>query len=100
MTTTLAHPPAPSGSTHFPPAAGYPRAHRVRIVTIPDRSCLAIAGVAAPGGPDSEAAMGALYATAYSLTSGDGTLMCLRKTSRGSVVFTRTASVSAESKVG
>lgn len=67
MTMTLAHPPTPAGSTSFPPAAGYPRAHRVRIVTIPDRSCLAIDGIGAPGGPEFTAAMGALYAAAYSL---------------------------------
>lgn len=67
MTMTLAHPPTRARSTTFPPAAGYPRAHRVRIVTIPDRSCLAIDGIGAPGGPEFEAAMGALYAAAYSL---------------------------------
>jgi hypothetical protein len=67
MTMTLAHPPTRARSTTFPPAAGYPRAHRVRIVTIPDRSCLAIDGNGAPGGPGFEAAMGALYSTAYSL---------------------------------
>jgi hypothetical protein len=67
MTMTLAHPPTTPRSETFPPAAGYPRANRVRIVTIPDRSCLAIDGFGAPGGPEFEAAMGALYATAYSL---------------------------------
>jgi hypothetical protein len=67
MTTSLAHEPARPGSTRFPPAAGYPRAHRVRIVTIPDRSCLAIDGTGAPGGPEFEAAMGAIYAAGYSL---------------------------------
>lgn len=58
MTVTLAHPPTPSG---------YPRAHRVRIVRIPDRNCLAIDGTSAPGGPEFQAAMTALYSAAYSL---------------------------------
>lgn len=51
----------------YPPATGLPRDHRVRIVTVPDRRCLAIDGEAAPGSPDFQAAMGALYASAYSL---------------------------------
>jgi hypothetical protein len=67
MTMTLAHQPAPAKPAHFPPASGYPRAHRVRIVTVPDRSCLAIDGLSAPGGPEFQAAMGALYSAAYSL---------------------------------
>lgn len=67
MTSALADRPAAAKPATFPPAAGYPRAHRVRIVTIPDRSCLAIDGFGAPGGPEFEAAMGALYTTAYSL---------------------------------
>jgi hypothetical protein len=67
MTMTLAHPPTTARSRSFPPVAGYPRANRVRIVTIPDRSCIAIDGSGAPGGPEFEAAMGALYGTAYSL---------------------------------
>lgn len=58
MAMTVAHPPTPSG---------YPRAHRVRIVRIPDRSCLAIDGVSAPGGPEFQAAMTALYSAGYSL---------------------------------
>jgi hypothetical protein len=67
MTTTLAHHPAPTAPGQFPPATGYPRAHRVRIVTVPDRSCLAIDGLSAPGGPEFQAAMGALYSAAYGL---------------------------------
>lgn len=58
MTMTLAHPPTTST---------YPRAHRVRIVRVPDRSCLAIDGISEPGGPEFQAAMSALYSTAYSL---------------------------------
>lgn len=58
MTITLAYPPAP---------ASYPRAHRVRIVRIPDRNCLAIDGLSAPGGPEFQAAMSALYSAVYSL---------------------------------
>jgi hypothetical protein len=67
MTIALADRPAPAKPATFPPAAGYPRAHRVRIVTIPDRSCIAIDGFGAPGGLEFEAAMSALYTTAYSL---------------------------------
>jgi hypothetical protein len=67
MTMTLAHQPASAKPTQFPHASGYPRAHRVRIVTVPDRSCLAIDGQAAPGGPEFQAAMAALYSAAYSL---------------------------------
>jgi hypothetical protein len=66
MTTTLAH-PGESKPAQYPAASGYPRAHRVRIVTVPDRSCLAIDGLSAPGGPEFQAAMGALYSAAYSL---------------------------------
>ena len=51
----------------YPPAAGIPKPHRVRIVTIPDRRCLAIDGESEPGGTEFQGAMGALYRTAYSL---------------------------------
>jgi len=57
MTTLLA----------YPPATGVPRAHRVRIVTVPDRLCMAIDGASAPGSAEFQAAMSALYATAYAL---------------------------------
>lgn len=67
MTMTLAHPPATTEPAQFPRAVGYPRAHRVRIVTVPDRSCLAIDGLSAPGGAEFQEAMAALYAAAYSL---------------------------------
>lgn len=67
MITTLAHQPALAKPAAYPPASGYPRAHRVRIVTIPDRRCLAIDGQSEPGGPEFQSAMGALYGAAYSL---------------------------------
>ena len=67
MTTSLAHQPATTRPPQFPTATGYPRAHRVRIVTVPDRNCLAIDGLSAPGGSEFQAAMGALYSAAYSL---------------------------------
>jgi len=67
MTMTLAHHPAATRPVPFPVASGYPRAHRVRIVTVPDRNCLAIDGLSAPGGPGFQAAMAALYSAAYSL---------------------------------
>jgi hypothetical protein len=51
----------------YPPATGLPKPHRVRIVTIPDRRCLAIDGESGPGGPEFQAAMSALYRTAYAL---------------------------------
>ena len=57
MTTALA----------YPPAAGIPKQHRVRIVTIPDRRCLAVDGESEPGGTEFQAAMSALYRTAYAL---------------------------------
>jgi hypothetical protein len=67
MTTTLVHQPASPATDAYPPATGYPRARRVRIVTVPGRRCLAVGGTAAPGGAEFQAAMGALYGTAYSL---------------------------------
>jgi hypothetical protein len=57
MTTQLA----------YPPATDLPRAHRIRIVTVPDRRCLAIDGDAAPGSHEFQAAMSALYTSAYTL---------------------------------
>ena len=51
----------------YPPASGLPKPHRVRIVSIPDRRCLAIDGDAEPGGAEFQAAMSALYRTAYAL---------------------------------
>jgi hypothetical protein len=67
MTTTLVHRPAPPATDAYPLVTGYPRVRRVRIVTVPDRRCLAVGGTAAPGGAEFQAAMGALYGTAYSL---------------------------------
>lgn len=67
MSVTLAHDPAPTQPAQFPRVVGYPRAHRVRIVTVPDRSCLAIDGMAAPGGAEFQEAMAALFSAAYSL---------------------------------
>lgn len=67
MIMTLAHQPAPTRRAPFPVASGYPRAHRVRIVRVLDRNCLAIDGQSAPGGPGFQAAMAALYSVAYSL---------------------------------
>ena len=66
MTMTIERKPD-SGSAPFPLATGYPRVHRVRIVTVPNRECLAIDGLSEPGGTEFQAAMGALYTTAYSL---------------------------------
>ncbi|HYK96682.1 MAG TPA: GyrI-like domain-containing protein [Candidatus Dormibacteraeota bacterium] len=51
----------------YPLATDLPRAHRVRIVTVPDRRCLAVDGDTAPGSPEFQAAMSALYTTAYTL---------------------------------
>jgi Uncharacterized conserved protein len=51
----------------YPPASGLPRAHRVRIVTVPDRRCLAIEGESEPGSPEFQVAMGALYSASYTL---------------------------------
>jgi hypothetical protein len=51
----------------YPPAAGLPKPHHIRIVTIPDRRCLAVDGTSEPGGAEFQAAMSALYRTAYSL---------------------------------
>ena len=51
----------------YPPASGVPKPHRVRIVTIPDRRLLAVDGEGEPGGAEFQAAMSALYRTAYSL---------------------------------
>jgi len=67
MTTTLEHEPISLPPRKFPPAMGHPRANHVRIVTAPDRNCLAIDGQSAPGGPEFQAAMGALHSAAYSL---------------------------------
>lgn len=67
MSMTLADHPAHTETAQYPRAAGYPRAHRVRIVTVPDRSCLAIDGLSAPGGAEFQEAMAALYSAAYSL---------------------------------
>lgn len=66
MTTFSAAPVRPAGGD-FPMGTGYPRVGRVRIVTVPDRRCLAIDGQSAPGGAEFQEAMGALYGTAYSL---------------------------------
>jgi hypothetical protein len=51
----------------YPPLAGLPKPHNVRIVTIPVRRCLAIDGEAEPGGTQFQGAMSALYRTAYAL---------------------------------
>ena len=70
MTTTFANDratPVSPDREAYPPVSGYPRARGVRIVTIPNRRCLAIDGEAEPGGAEFQEAMGALYGTAYSL---------------------------------
>jgi hypothetical protein len=67
MTTTLAHEPISPTQANSPKVIGLPRANHVRIVTVPDRNCLAIDGQAAPGGSEFQAAMRALYSAAYSL---------------------------------
>ena len=51
----------------YPPAAGLPRPHHVRIVSVPDRRCFAIDGEAEPGGAEFQQSMGALFRTAYAL---------------------------------
>jgi hypothetical protein len=67
MTTALAHPPAPGVLPAYPPANGLPRPNHARIVIVPDRRCLAIEGDGEPGGVEFQAAMSALYRTAYAL---------------------------------
>lgn len=67
MIMTLAHQAAPTRPPRFPTASGYPRAHRVRIVTVPDRNSISIDGLSAPGGAEFQAAMAALNSAAYSL---------------------------------
>lgn len=65
MTTML-----PRSSTTRPvfgSAAGFPKAGRIRFVDVPDRLCLAIDGETEPGGPEFQAAVGALFSTAYPL---------------------------------
>ena len=49
----------------YPPVAGLPKPHHVRIVSIPERRCLAIDGES--GGSEFQGAMSALYRTAYAL---------------------------------
>lgn len=66
MTTRSSAAATPAGAA-FPIATGYPRVGRARIVAVPDRRFLAVDGQAAPGGPEFQDAMGALYGTAYSL---------------------------------
>jgi len=51
----------------YPPVAGLPKPHHVRIVSIPERRCLAIDGESEPGGSEFQGAMSALYRTAYAL---------------------------------
>ena len=63
-TSVLTEPISP---TRFPRASGYPKAGEPRIVVVPDRRCLAVDGEGQPGGPEFEAAMGAIYGVAYSL---------------------------------
>jgi hypothetical protein len=58
---------SPTEATGFPRTLGYPRAGEPRIVDVPDRRCLAADGEGKPGGPEFEAAMGAIYGVAYSL---------------------------------
>jgi hypothetical protein len=67
MSMTLAHQVAFAKPGRYPVVNGYPRARHVRIVTVPDRNCLAIDGMSAPGGAEFQAAMTALYSAAYSL---------------------------------
>ena len=65
---TAALEPASRVTGEYPEAAGYPRARRPRIVVTEPRRYLAIDGTAAPGGPEFEASMQALYGAAYALT--------------------------------
>ena len=59
--------PAAEAATDYPIATGYPRVRQPRLVRMTPRRCLAVDGDAAPGGPEFEAAMAALYGAAYSL---------------------------------
>ena len=66
MTTMLAQHLEATPDT-YPVAAGYPRAHRARIVRTLPRRCLAIDGQELPGGAEFEQAMAALYNAGYTL---------------------------------
>ena len=65
MTTLLAHRTPRHEARTESASARYPRLHAPRIVSTEPQRYLAICGTQAPGGPEFEAAMRALYATAY-----------------------------------
>ena len=67
MTSSFHDHTAPTRPAMHPFATGYPRLGRPRVVETKPRRCLAIEGRDVPGGPEFRAAMGALYATAYTL---------------------------------
>jgi hypothetical protein len=67
MTTLLPAVTQTATLVAYPPAVGYPRARAPRIVLTEPKRCLAICGTEAPGGPEFQEAMGALYGTAYSI---------------------------------
>ena len=66
MTTLLAHPTS-TRARRRPRAVGLPRAGTPRIVQTDPQRYLAICGTQAPGGPEFQAAMGALYGTTFGL---------------------------------
>lgn len=67
MTTLHATAIEPGPASRYPIGAGYPRLHAPRIVVIEPRRYLAVCGTEAPGGPEFQAAMGALYGSVYPL---------------------------------
>jgi hypothetical protein len=56
------------GLPTFIAPASWPRRGRVRFIEVPDRRCLAVEGRGEPGGDDFQAAVTALFATAYPLS--------------------------------
>jgi hypothetical protein len=68
MTTLVAHRAPRQEPRTDSASARYPRRHAPRIVSAAPQRYLAICGTQAPGGPEFEAAMRALYATAYGVT--------------------------------
>ena len=67
MTTLLEPRTAPRHVPAFPLARGLPHMGAPRIVRVPSRRYLAVMGSAAPGTPEFQEAVGALYSTAYGL---------------------------------